>query len=115
MNTCMHTRNLTQISGNGAPHPEDFDLRPNLEFTKEGRERERQVRMEVEGPSVSGPPSELVLGLLRSGEAVLRVVHKEDGLRPYHTRLAFRKLLAEEIVEIGAFRAGRVQPGKCGD
>ena len=47
----------------------------------------------------------LLLSQLVSGEAVLRVILKERGPRPYHTRLALRKWLIEEIIERRAFGA----------
>lgn len=72
------------------------DLTLNLQEKKQRKERRKELEWRVTliqalmlSPSVSV-----------SGEAVLRVVVKED-LRPNHRRLVSRKLLVEEIVERG--------------
>lgn len=46
----------------------------------------------------------VLLGQSVSDETVLRVILKEDP-RPYRRRLASRKLLVEQIVHRGPFRA----------
>jgi len=56
----------------------------------------------------------LLLSQLVSGEAVSRVVLKEGDPRPYHTRLASRKLPVGEIIERGVF-AGDLSMGFPGD